>query len=41
MTSRIYFLIMALLLAGACNKKLDVPPQNLLTPNQIKTADDV
>ena len=41
MTSKIYFLIMALLLAGACNKKLDVPPQNLLTPDQIKTADDV
>jgi hypothetical protein len=41
MTLRIYFSIMALMLAAACNKKLDVPPQNTLTPDQIKTADDV
>jgi hypothetical protein len=25
----------------ACNKKLDVPPQNTLTPDQIKSADDI
>lgn len=41
MTSRIHFLLLALMLAAACNKKLDVPPQNTLTPDEIKTADDV
>ena len=25
----------------ACSKKLDVPPQNTLTPDQIKSADDI
>jgi hypothetical protein len=41
MNSRIYFILMTFLLATACNKKLDVPPQNSLTPDQIKSADDV
>lgn len=41
MTLRIYFILMAFMLATACNKKLDVPPQNTLTPDQIKSADDV
>lgn len=39
------FKIFILLLLGsiviACNKKLDVPPQNSVTPDQLKTADDV
>lgn len=26
---------------SACNKKLDVPPQNTLTPDQIGSADDI
>lgn len=30
-----------LAVAFACNKKLDVPPQNQLTPAEIKSADDV
>src|SRR4051794_4621828 len=35
-----YLLFTALVFAG-CNKKLDVPPQNTVTPDQIRTADDV
>jgi starch-binding outer membrane protein, SusD/RagB family len=41
MKSRISILIVSLVLLGACNKKLDVPPQNTVTPDQIQTADDV
>lgn len=26
---------------SACNKKLDVPPQNTLTPEEIRSADDI
>lgn len=37
-----YSLISALLLTStACNKKLDVNPANSITPDQIKTSDDV
>src|SRR3982751_7114589 len=35
------FIIIFCLALSACNKKLDVPPQNTVTPDQIKTADDV
>ncbi|MEO5562277.1 MAG: RagB/SusD family nutrient uptake outer membrane protein [Chitinophagaceae bacterium] len=41
MKSTICFLIIAMVVFGACSKKLDVPPQNTVTPDQIKTADDV
>src|SRR5690349_13838197 len=34
-------LSVSLLTIVACNKKLDVPPQNTVTPDQIQTADDV
>src|ERR1700754_3554900 len=30
-----------LLVMAACNKKLDVQPQNQITPDQIKTSSDV
>lgn len=33
--------IPCILLLFACNKKLDVAPQNTLTPDQIKSADDI
>ena len=42
MKFRIYFLLMVVLLASAaCNKKLDVLPQNTVPSDQIKTADDI
>jgi starch-binding outer membrane protein, SusD/RagB family len=41
MKNKINFFLLILTLLGACNKKLDVPPQNTLTPDQIKSADDV
>jgi starch-binding outer membrane protein, SusD/RagB family len=41
MKSRIYLSILGLLVFAACNKKLDVEPQNTVTPDQIQTADDV
>ena len=34
-------LLFAVMAFTACNKKLDVAPQNTLTPDQIKSADDV
>ena len=34
-------MLLFLLALGACNKKLDVPPQNTLTPDQIGSADDI
>ncbi|MEP7145263.1 MAG: RagB/SusD family nutrient uptake outer membrane protein [Ferruginibacter sp.] len=34
-------LLITILFLPACNKKLDVPPQNTLTPSQIVSADDV
>lgn len=36
-------ILLLLIMTGfmACNKKLDVAPQNTLTPDQIKTADDI
>ena len=34
-------LVSLLSISIGCNKKLDVPPQNSVTPDQIKTADDV
>jgi hypothetical protein len=40
MKYRIYSLLIILVIS-ACSKKLDVPPQNTVTPDQIKTADDV
>ncbi|MGC4037319.1 MAG: RagB/SusD family nutrient uptake outer membrane protein [Chitinophagaceae bacterium] len=33
--------LLAVVVMTACNKKLDVQPQNTITPDQIKTADDV
>ena len=41
MKNKINFLLFLLILLVACNKKLDVLPQNTLTPDQIKSADDV
>ena len=41
MKHRINFLLALLILVAACNKKLDVAPQNTLTPDQIKSADDI
>jgi tetratricopeptide (TPR) repeat protein len=42
MNYRIYLLLLlSFLFFTGCNKKLDVPPQNTVTPDQIKTADDV
>lgn len=42
MKYRIIYLILAIVIfIAACNKKLDVAPQNTLTPDQIKSADDV
>lgn len=42
MNYRINFLIvLTTIILTACNKKLEVPPQNTLTPDQIKSADDV
>lgn len=42
MTQRTNILILLLTLTWmACNKKLDVPPQNTLTPDQIRSADDI
>ena len=34
-------LFVLMVLVAACNKKLDVLPQNTVPPEQIKTADDV
>lgn len=36
-----YILILFFLGISACNKKLDVPPQNTVTPELIQSADDV
>lgn len=36
-----YIIVVTVILFAACNKKLDVPPQNTVTPDQIQTADDV
>lgn len=42
MRHKIYYLILiATFFITACNKKLDVAPQNTLTPDQIQSADDV
>ena len=42
MKSKIKYLAVMLVVAViACNKKLDVAPQNTLTPDQIQSADDV
>lgn len=42
MKKAIYIASLAfLVLAAACNKKLDVQPQNDITPDQIKTSSDV
>ncbi len=42
MNKLIYILIATtFIVASACNKKLDVTPQQNITPEQIKTADDV
>ena len=42
MKHKINFLILAaFVFITACNKKLDVAPQNTLTPDQIQSADDV
>src|SRR3954469_12541800 len=37
----ITILLTVIAIMPACNKKLDVPPQNTLTPSQIVSADDV
>jgi len=39
--SKIFLLFFTILFAWACNKKLDVQPQNSVTPDQITTAEDV
>lgn len=36
-----YIITFATLVTTSCNKKLDVLPQNSITPGQIQTADDV
>jgi hypothetical protein len=41
MKSTIFFLIITILLLNACNKKLDVLPQNTVPSDEIKTEDDV
>lgn len=42
MKYRINIIVIVFILAMiACNKKLDVPPQNTVTPDQLTTADDV
>jgi hypothetical protein len=41
MKFRIQNLIVLIMVVAACNKKLDVLPQNTVPPEQIKTADDV
>ena len=41
MKFRIQNLFVLMVLVAACNKKLDVLPQNTVPPEQIKTADDV
>lgn len=41
MRHKLIFIIIAILTLAACNKKLEVAPQNTLTPDQIRTADDV
>lgn len=42
MKSGISILILAFVAVfSSCNKKLDVPPQNTLTPDQIGSADDI
>lgn len=41
-TLKYFFLLFSTVtIIGACNKKLDVLPQQNVTPDQIKTADDV
>ncbi|MEO7768695.1 MAG: hypothetical protein ABIS01_14795, partial [Ferruginibacter sp.] len=37
----IALLLISIALMPSCNKKLDVAPQNTLTPSQIVSADDV
>ncbi|HLK28334.1 MAG TPA: RagB/SusD family nutrient uptake outer membrane protein, partial [Puia sp.] len=37
----IFSILFTLFIAPACNKKLDVLPQNSVTPNQITTSSDV
>lgn len=41
MIMRKALVILSTILIAACTKKLDVPPQNSLTPSEIKTEDDV
>jgi hypothetical protein len=41
MKLKIIISVLAFISFSACNKKLDVEPQNTVTPEQIKTADDV
>jgi starch-binding outer membrane protein, SusD/RagB family len=42
MKHKIYYLILAaFIMVAGCNKKLDVAPQNTLTPDQIQSADDI
>lgn len=36
-----YLILFSAVLVMSCNKKLDVAPQNTLTPDQIQSADDV
>src|SRR5689334_23520882 len=41
LTNKIITLFFLLAIIASCNKKLDVPPQNTVTPDQLTTPDDV